>query len=97
MESVRKEQNYTLAAVAECVLNKKLLVKANSLDEAKQKAAKYLDNLLNLFSMFEVHQAVKDRELSSMNIEFVDCNDKNYRETAYTDKLIYTHLEVTYE
>ena len=91
------QENFKLAVVAECVLNKKLLVKANNLEEAKLKAKKHLDNYLNTFSMFEVHLAVKDREVKEMLLKFIDCDDNEFCEPAKSDQLIFTHLEVPYE
>ena len=94
---MREEKKYKLAVIAECVLNKKLLIKANNLEEAKLKAKKHLDNYLNTFSMFEVHVAVKDREVKEMALKFMDCEAKDFCETANSDQLIFTHLDVPYE
>ena len=92
-----EQRNYNLALVAECVLDKKMLVKATSLEDGKLKAKEYLADYHDDFSMFEVHDAVKNRKVASMDIKFIDCEDRLYLEIPETAKIIKTDLEVPYE
>ena len=65
---MNRQNEFHLAVIAEHLLNKKMLVKANNLEEAKLKATEHLENHLNSFSMIEIHQSVKNRDVEMMKI-----------------------------